>query len=67
MSEDAAEAIERTGKIDSSLREKLGESRTTGPENSPADTISAATFAPRLWPTTASHDRSAARRDAELE
>ena len=53
------------GKIDSSLREKLGESRTTGPENSPADTISRATFAPRLCPTTTSHERSAARRDAE--
>ena len=55
------------GKIDSSLREKLGESSTTGPENSPADTISRATFAPKLCPTTTSHERSAARWDAELE
>jgi hypothetical protein len=30
------------------LRDKLGESRTTGPENPPAETISTATFAPRL-------------------
>jgi hypothetical protein len=49
------------------LREKLGESSTTGPENSLADTISMATFAPRLWPTTTSHERSAASPEASFE
>jgi len=40
--------------LNSSSREKDGDSRTTGPVNSPAAAISMATFAPRLWPTTMS-------------
>ena len=58
--EHTAKAIEARGNLDSSLREKLGERSTSGPENSPADAISTATLAPRLWPTTASQPRSAA-------
>jgi hypothetical protein len=47
--------------IDSSSREKQGESSSSGPPNRPEAAISIATLAPRLCPTTAVQPSRAAR------
>ncbi len=47
--------------VDSSGRENVGESSTTGPEKCPPATISRAMLAPMLWPTTVVQPCSAAK------
>jgi hypothetical protein len=64
MTEDPAQAVERAWKFGPVITREAWREEHDRAGDFPFDASSIATFAPRLWPTTTSQERSATRRAA---